>query len=246
MNACANATELYWAMHKSIQLNDYTRTAVDGAQPNPVQEAQPGLSFTLRVPWFNVVGAREIDRKWAVANALHFFAATEEAPLEQYNKLATKFAPDGRWRGAYGAIAMSQIQQCIALLREHPDTRRAIVSMGGFCEDSDLNRPACWSFLQFLHTKSGLELLCYQRSLNLYGVMPYDCVVLTNILYYVSLATRLPVGPLRWLFGSLHTRAQNHSEGNRNDSIMLPYALLSDPKACLEQLKNPTLEALLC
>jgi hypothetical protein len=202
----ANATEMFLAMQRTVAESPHTRqvAAPQSPQRKLTLEAPCGKTFKLLYPRFNVVGARSFDMKWAIANLLHFFAATEGAePLHRYNPQAGRFLEHDRWIGAYGAIAMPQIEDCIRELRIDPDSRRAIVSMGG-PTPSDLHRPACWSMLHFLKQDGLLHLLVYQRSLNLHGVMPYDCIVLTNVLNHVAHHADLPLGHLQWTCGSLH------------------------------------------
>lgn len=238
--ASANATELFLEMDSRIS-DGYTRQTDDGAQPAETREAWPGQSFTLRFPQANVVGCREVDRKWAGANVLHFFANTEEAGvLRQYNRFADKFLTGDKWLGAYGAIAVPQLRKCVEKLTKHPNTRRAIVDMGGL-EHDDINRPACWSFIQFLRTPHGLNMIVFQRSLNLYGVMPYDCILLTNIHNYVATLTSQTMGLFTWIFGSLHTIGElKPYHGQRNESMLYPVHTLADENECRRLLLENT------
>ena len=134
---------------------------------------------------------------------------------------------------------MPQIEVCIRMLSQSLGTRRAVVSMGGL-EFQDINRPSCWSFLHFLHQGDGLHLLVYQRSLNLVGVMPYDCVVLSNVLLYAVEKLRVRVGSLHWIIGSLHAPvgAEHRPSESGVDSIIYPAAVLSDPQLCMRMLEE--------
>lgn len=240
----ANATELWFEMETKIKQHNAVRQSADPTSPmsEPTAEAPFGSRFVLDAPYFNIVGARTISITWAIASTLHFFAETERAEmLSRYNKHADRFVKDGIWAGAYGLIAMSQIRKCIDLLRASSATRRAIVSLGGFESDPSINRPACISFLHFMQGQKGLDMFVYQRSLNLYGVMPYDCVLLSNILNYVSIRSAMPVGRLVWVVGSLHTiGTYEQKQGHRLRGIYLPIDTLSDPKLCLESLLDPS------
>jgi len=239
----ANATELFSEMHAKVDAWKAPRTANDGPQRNSTIEAYPGNTFVWRHTQHNVVASKSIDLKWAVANVLHFFAETEEASmLPRYNKYAAKFLTDGRWLGAYGVGAMPGVRWCIEKLRNEPWTRRAVVTMNGY-EHEDANRPTCWNLLHFLRNRDEqLEMLVYQRSLHLFNVMPYDTIVLSNVLNYVATAVSMPTGPLRWTVGSLHTAPTDSVDGvfrQRNTSIILPQELLTSPAQCLEMLMNP-------
>jgi thymidylate synthase len=237
---CANANELFRAMYCAVMTHRHKRITTDPvtAQPAETYEARIGSAFELHNPSLNVVTERRIDMKWAFANTLHFFADTEEADmLPRYNWLAEKYITNGRWIGAYGKIAMRQIDQCIALLQTSLHTRAAFVDMGSM-GPRDVNRPACWNFLQFITGRYGLDMVCYQRSCNLLGVMPYDLIVLTNVLYHVASAVGVRVGSLCWHFGSLHcTEHFNLDSGGRRDESLL---LNSYPRhICLDALRHP-------
>lgn len=234
------ADTLYQDMYEAIDVND-ARTVSNPPQQAITHEARPGRCFALHQPHRNLVTVRKVDERWARANLLHFFACTEKAMmLPQYNRFADRYMTNGYWRGAYGPIALPQIKECAKLLRQDFNTRRAIVSMGGFEEDPDVNRPACWSFLHFLSFREQLDLLVYQRSLNLYGVMPYDLIVLSNVLLYVAHAVGITPGALRWTIGSLHIPAEDHIrpllERRNVQPIIYPYAMLDDADECYTKL----------
>lgn len=241
-----NATSLFRAMANAICGREYSRLSADAASPNQKAtiEAAPGHVFTLDKPDNNVVLCRKVDLRWATANVLQFFAGTEEASwLRKYNRHADRFLTGTRWIGAYGAIAMPQLQTCIARLKASPNTRRAYVDMGPLAEE-DVNRPPCWNLLHFLVQYDAVHMQVYQRSLNLFGVMPYDCVVLTNILSYVAKWLELRPGTLTWQIGSLHclpTDALPIVDYERQVySLILPHLTLSDPEKCKSILQDPT------
>lgn len=235
----SNATELYISMHSAIVSERWERQVDDPESPQTAAtfEARPGQEFELRFPAYNVQVCVPFDVQWAIANALHFFATTEEAEmLEKYNRHANRFTVDGKWVGAYGAIAMPQVRECVARLKSHPASRRAVVSMGEMLPQ-DINRPACWSFLQFLKCRHGLCMLVYQRSLNLTKVMPYDLVVLSNLLLHVAEEVNQEPSSLIWTIGSLHSLnlAPPNHVGHRHNSLLVE----TNPTTCLAALRNP-------
>ncbi len=238
------ADGVYTLMHEAVMDNAHERTVGDRKSPQQsvTFEAEPGETFILSDVQNNLVHVRKTDIVWAKANLLHFFAETEDGTmLPTYNRLANQYLTDGRWIGAYGLIAMPQIRDCIRLLHADPSSRRAIVSMGGFPAVSDQNRPACWSFLHFLDSDGQLDLLVYQRSLNLYGVMPYDCIVLSNILLYVSTALDIPAGRLRWTIGSLHMVQADCTKQllpMGEGCVTFHKDVLGDASVCLDKLKH--------
>lgn len=240
---CGNASEMFSAMHSDIY--DYNYKRVSGDTVSPTQyitvEAEPGRSYVLRNTSHNLVTNCALDMRWACANLLHFFSDTEDAePLLMYNKNAARFLTGTKWIGAYGAIAMPQVWRCIRLLEGSITSRRAIISMGDG-SIHDINRPACWSFVQFLASRKGLDMIVYQRSLLL-SLMPYDCIVLTNMLQFVAKQCNIEPGRLRWSFGSLHMREDYKPVPNtlpRFKSLMLPDKVARTAPLAYTWLQHP-------
>ena len=242
-----DATHMFHSMLLDIRMHKASRQSADATSPmtSETYEAIPSRTYTLLNPRYNVPKQRSIDLRWATANVLHFFAATEKAaPLRKYNRLADKFLTGDELPGAYGAIAVPQIAKCIHMLRADPSTRRAYVSMGPVAE-CDYNRPACWCTLHFLRDGYGINMCVYQRSLNLHGVMPYDCIALTNILYYVSAKLGVTMGRLFWTVGNLHTPAATvwiqdyERESLPQQGLLIDPQLLTSSEDCWSALVEP-------
>lgn len=222
-----NTVDLYAKMEMAIRCSPIRRRVSDPESPNQrdTYEAWPGERFELSDITDPLPMVRDNNVAWACANVLHFFyGGTKAEALRKYNKDAGRFLTmDGEWIGAYGSIAMPQVRDCIRILTADPWSRRAVVQMGG-PSPSDINRPACISFLHFLNAPNGLYLRVDQRSLLL-RLMPYDCAVLCNLLNYVSYWTKLPVGHLIWTVGSLHA----HDVESRGE-LYPKVPLLLDPR----------------
>lgn len=244
-----NATDLYARMIQDIRDGRHHRKSEDNTSPtkDEVSEATVGRLYVMEQPMFNVPMNVSIDLRWAVANVLYFFAATEEHAdlLRKYNKKAERFLEDDKWRGAYGAIAVPQIQAACMRLQKNLYTRRAIVSMGRGDEKQTINNPACWSFLQFLVQDKRLDMLVTQRSLLL-AVMPYDCVLLSNIFAYVAKRVGCAMGKLHWFIGSLHAREPISIGAPVSPmlSVMLPAERLACSSASLFALMYPSQSSL--
>lgn len=249
MIQCANVTEAFIAMLTHISAHRYVRIANDPTSPKrgaEMLEAHMGHQYSIRHPEHNVVGCKSIDLKWTVQNILHFFSATENAAPLMSHKYAARFLTEDKWLGAYGAKAVPGINRCIDKLIQSTYTTRAIVNMTDLDDTEDVNRPHCWSALHFLADANGLNLIVYQRSLNLMGVMPYDGSLLCQILLYVAEATNIQFGKLIWTVGSLHApklAIENFTikHGQRNTSVVLPAKLLSDPGKCYTALTDHSL-----
>lgn len=236
-----NATNVYKDMLEDIASAGRRRETTDAESParGAMLEASFNRSYTLLELKDNVVRCRKIDGRWARANLLHFFAATEDAGvLRRYNRCAERFLTGDRLVGAYGPTAVPQIEECIALLRHSPQSRRAVVSMGGL-RVQDLNQPPCWSFLHFMEQADQLHLAVYQRSLNVTGVMPYDCVLLTNVLLYAAERLNVLPGRLHWTVGNLHAPSVGlYTDEVSLESIVYPASVLGDPQLCTRMLEE--------
>lgn len=242
---CDDVTDMFGTMLNQINRGMIPRKSEDASSPQQKEtlEAEPFQKFILGDIAQNFVRSKPIDELWAAANVFHFFADTEDArELQKYNPEQCKkfLTTDGQWIGAYGAIAMRQIWWCVEKLKANRHTRRAFVSMGEMFPE-DVNRPSCWNNIHFLYSETELHMHVYQRSLNVWGVMPYDCLVLTNILNFVAAQTGLNAGELHWTVGSLHVVPGFEIKfGYKNDrkSMMFAPNLLADPTKCLKALEN--------
>jgi hypothetical protein len=237
-----DAQNLFLEMNAAISEFGFIRESGDPESPmkDATVEAAPWSSFVLRSPRDNAPNFRKLNWRWAVAHILHFFTGSEDArTLKRYNPIADRFLSNGYWLGAYGHNCLWQIQTCIEILKNSPSTRRAIVTQGdlGF---QDANRPACWNLLHFLVVRRALHMHVSQRSLNLFGVYPYDVTLLTNILLHVSTQTGIEAGFMHWTIGSLHKKPSDEAkrvEGCTN--LVLPSCVLANTHECHRWLENP-------
>lgn len=243
----ANASELFRDMDNAIRTHMFVRESHDPTSPaqGAMVEALPSSTFVLEWPLYNLPDCKSVDLKWATAYTLHFFAETERAGcFRRYNKRAEEFLTGDRWIGAYGVIGMPGIRRCLSQLSLCRTSRRALTSMGGLEDAQDKNRPCCWSSLHFLSGQHGtLDMLVYQRSLNLHGVMVYDLVALTNIHNYVAVLLGMDLGSMRWTVGSLHCRADAAMSTNvgrmRTAGLVIAPEVLHDTAKCRSWLDEP-------
>lgn len=200
-------------------------------------EAMHEVNGTYEHSGPNVLAFRPLNMAWLKANILHFFSETEEAaPLLRINPHASRFLTGTRFVGAYGPQFLPQLRLCAEELLKDKDTRRAVAT-AGHTGTSDVNRPACINLMHFLHNDA-LDMRVYQRSCHLWGVLPYDLALLTNILHWMSCKAALRPGKLIWTFGSLHCNSADLRR-QRSDSkheLYMDPELLDDPKRCWEAL----------
>jgi thymidylate synthase len=206
-------------------------TDPDSPQRGNTREAPPFSSFvyTGESP---LVSVKPVDVRWALANVLHFFSMTSKAGiLNKYNKHAPRFLRDDEFIGAYGVLAVPQLVVCVRKLREHCDTRRAVVTVTDprWPELENVNIPQCICTLHFLRG-TNLDMFAYSRSLNLWNVMPYDLTLLANVHNFVAQLSSLPRGSLTWTVGSLHMPDADHEvkESTPMPSGLFPVNVLRD------------------
>jgi thymidylate synthase len=239
-----NADELMTKMLNAIKKARRVRQVVDPKSPKPGSVVESCFKgFTLEDASLNVVTIKSIDLKWAVANTLHFMTGSEDAAiLRKYNPHCDRFLDRDRFNGAYGAVGKSQVLYCIELINKDRHTRRASVTIQK--EDAhvkaNINIPPCPLCFHFMSNGSRLDMAVYQRSLNVWGVMPYDLLQFTNILSYVCAYTDFVIGSLHWFVGSLHVDAVTETRDSKGlKSLLIPpltlfnaRQALNDPKFC--------------
>lgn len=116
--------------------------------------------------------------------------------------------------GAYGPRTVEQVANCVAILRDDPLTRQAVVSIW---HEKDLthegDRP-CTIFLQFLvrpreDTMMSLELHTHMRSQDVWLGTPYDVFMFTQLQHTVARDLGLPIGQYVHHTTSLHIYERN-------------------------------------
>lgn len=198
-----------------------------------------GVSYRVD-PLRNLFLFRPLNMAWLKANVLHFFACTERAePLLRVNSHASRYLTGWRFVGAYGPIFLPQLRLCVDELRRDLSSRRAIAA-AGLGSYQDVNQPPCWSSLQLLFSEGALSLHVHQRSCQLHGVMPYDCVALTSVLLWAAWKLNVPASYMRWTFGSLHCTAEELAKPRSAEvgAVHLDPALLDSPAACWAELEK--------
>lgn len=118
-----------------------------------------------------------------------------------YNDVARRFVDEevsnSRLRASWGSriVGSSALSKCIGLLREVPNTRRAVVPV--FIPDDvgfeSRNLP-CLVSIQFATKNRQLDMYVTMRSQAAYGVMPYDMFLLTMLHEYVAMRSSHDLG----------------------------------------------------
>lgn len=109
-----------------------------------------------------------------------------------------------------------QLATMIDLLRQRPTTRRAVIQI---FDREDLVEPhddvPCTCTLQFLNRQSGLELVVYMRSNDVFIGLPHDVFCFTMIQELVARSIGADVGQYTHVVGSLHLYDDNADAARR-------------------------------
>lgn len=117
------------------------------------------------------------------------------------------------WRGVDGRTT-DQIAEVVRMIREHPESRRLVVSAWNPGELDRMALPPCHVLFQF-HV-SGDELSCqlYQRSADLFLGVPFNIASYALLTMMVAQVCGLRPGEFVHTFGDLHLYS-NHLEQAR-------------------------------
>jgi thymidylate synthase len=107
----------------------------------------------------------------------------------------------------------NQVQNIIALLRERPTTRRAVIQLFD-AEDIATNHKdvPCTTTLQFLVRQEYLHLVVTMRSNDAYIGLPHDVFCFTMLQEIVARAINCEIGSYRHFVGSMHLYDQNRDD----------------------------------
>lgn len=140
-----------------------------------------------------------------------YLAGSEDAAfIRYYVPRYDNVLDDGTVFGAYGPRMFGegdrdQVARIVALLREKPSTRRAVVQVFDARDrPTGTTQPPCTCTLQFLVRDGQLNLIAHMRSNDLYKGLPHDLFAFTMLQELVARSIGVPVGCYVHMAGSLH------------------------------------------
>lgn len=155
---------------------------------------------------------RKISETYANAELQWYWSANNSCQdIGKYAKTWLKLSDDGLTNNsAYGYILerkynFDQIQQIIELLRQQPNSRRAVLNIS----DPTINRITtkdmqCTIALQFLIRDNKLHCTTYMRSNDVYFGLPYDYIYFISIFQYIANKLNIERGSYTHIVTSLH------------------------------------------
>ncbi len=131
-----------------------------------------------------------------------------------------------QWRSwpDYDGGTIDQIQNVVDLIRNHPDSRRMIVSAWNVAEVSKMALPPCHTMFQFYVADGKLSLQLYQRSADTFLGVPFNIASYALLLQMMAQVTGLEAGDFIHTTGDTHLYL-NHLEQARLQLTRTPRPL---------------------
>lgn len=165
------------------------------------------LRGDTNVRWLQEHGVR-IWNEWAVENG-------ELGPVYGH-----------QWRSwpDYNGGTIDQIQNVIDLIKNHPDSRRMMVSAWNPAEVEQMALPPCHCLFQFYVADDRLSLQLYQRSADTFLGVPFNIASYALLLQMMAQVTGLKPGEFVHTTGDTHLYL-NHLEQARLQLTRTPRPL---------------------
>ena len=131
-----------------------------------------------------------------------------------------------QWRSwpDYNGGTIDQIQNVIDLIKNHPDSRRMMVSAWNPAEVEQMALPPCHCLFQFYVADDRLSLQLYQRSADTFLGVPFNIASYALLLQMMAQVTGLKPGEFVHTTGDTHLYL-NHLEQARLQLTRIPRPL---------------------
>lgn len=170
------------------------------------------LSDITRVIMGNHI--RKFDIRYALAELIWYLSGSNDGEMIKHYapRYAEFLEEDGTAHGGYGPRIVDQVPKIIEHLREHPNSRRAIVNLWN--PETDLNQHGkkdlpctlTWSFYVRL---GRIFMVTNMRSNDLWLGTPYDVFCFTSIQQMIANSLKINFGTYTHQVGSLHLYEKN-------------------------------------
>lgn len=144
-----------------------------------------------------------------------------------------------QWRSwpDYDGGTIDQIANVVDLIRNHPDSRRMIVSAWNVAEVEKMALPPCHTMFQFYVSDGRLSLQLYQRSADTFLGVPFNIASYALLLMMMAQVTGLKAGEF------IHTTGDTHVYLNHLEQVKLQ--LSRTPRPLPRMIINPDVKDLL-
>ncbi|MBR3446113.1 MAG: thymidylate synthase [Prevotella sp.] len=143
-----------------------------------------------------------------------------------------------QWRSwpDYQGGTNDQIQNVLDLIKNHPDSRRMIVSAWNVAEVEKMALPPCHTMFQFYVADGRLSLQLYQRSADTFLGVPFNIASYALLLMMMAQVTGLKPGDF------IHTTGDTHLYLNHMEQVKLQ--LTRTPRPLPTMRINPDVKSL--
>lgn len=143
-----------------------------------------------------------------------------------------------QWRSwpDYQGGTIDQIQNVLDLIKNHPDSRRMIVSAWNVAEVEKMALPPCHTMFQFYVADGRLSLQLYQRSADTFLGVPFNIASYALLLMMMAQVTGLKTGDF------IHTTGDTHLYLNHMEQVKLQ--LTRTPRPLPTMRINPDVKSL--
>ena len=143
-----------------------------------------------------------------------------------------------QWRSwpDYDGGTIDQIANVVNLIKNHPDSRRMIVSAWNVAEVEKMALPPCHTLFQFYVADGRLSLQLYQRSADTFLGVPFNIASYALLLQMMAQVTGLEAGEF------IHTTGDTHLYLNHLDQAHLQ--LTREPRPLPRMVLNPEVKDL--
>lgn len=196
---------------------------------------------------------RKLSPTYAAAELLWYFSGTNKIEMiKHYATQYERFSDDGIITyGAYGYRwkLHDQLNKVIKILRELPNTRRAVITCYSAMLDlyEDKKDIPCTLSLQFLIRNNKLHCICTMRSNDIWLGLPYDIFSFTCLQILIAQELNIEVGTYTHQVGSLHLYKRNYEKvqqilDNPIDEKIICFNWKKDKRSLFEQIDQAVYE----
>ncbi len=150
---------------------------------------------------------RKVSIPFAIGEWLWHMEGRDDLEMIQYYAPSyDKYSDDGKiLNGAYGPRIKRSLLKIVEILKEDPDSRRAVVPIYGK-EDAGLDSKdiPCTIGFQFLIRNNKLDMIVNMRSNDIFLGFPYDTFNFTMWQEYVACKLNVEIGTYIHIANSLH------------------------------------------
>lgn len=143
-----------------------------------------------------------------------------------------------QWRSwpDYKGGSIDQISQVVDLIKNHPDSRRMLVSAWNPAEVDEMALPPCHCLFQFYVADGRLSLQLYQRSADTFLGVPFNIASYALLLQMMAQVTGLKAGEF------IHTTGDTHLYLNHLEQARLQ--LTREPRPLPRMIINPDVKSI--